>query len=435
MTGGDPILEQTLRLACVVRDSMEAESWRTAWRELGTLGRRSRRYTNTGACRLAIETPARDQGYSRPFLYPLLVEGYSGLNRSQVKAQLQPTPEIWSPYSKMLECMDTMGSILAFLRRARPGYPNHDLVYTVPNSPWMMLGADCEVPWAYGGHSIRLAEPVDATTLGLGAQLPSIGSQVTKAVNSLLAAIQATDVWQTLKRAQSQIRANRVLEQELAQVRAKFQAELEAYAKLGLPKPIRVRKALELADESFTTLRPRNQAYVTAFREYERILRNVYWLLSQVVIHRVIACVTSAYPERLQQVALTYGKDAALTAVATSQSPFEEPGLLVHVTLAEAGHAFDGLYQIDAKTLKWQLGAQARIILIMRHRWPCTLPHIQEAVGSAAGPIFVDDNFSPVQNTIDNRHIVFIDKDGKETDLRLRDWSPAFDETRTMHLA
>ncbi len=435
MAGMDPILECTLRLACLLRDSEEAEAWRKAWQELGALGGRMQQAADTPTCQEAIRTRNRDQGRARPFLYPWLVEGYSGLSRTQVKGQLQGYPDIWEPYSKMQECMDTMGSVLSFLRRARPGYPQHDLVYTVPNSPWMMLGSECEVPWAYGGHTTPLPQPADAKSLGLGTSLASIWSQLAEAVNMLLVAIQADEVWHRLKKASAEILANRVLSQELAQARTRFEAELNAYSKLSLPKPIHTQKALELAEKSYSSLRPRNQAYVMAFKDHERILENIYWLLSQVVIYKVITCLTSAAPEQLQQVALNYGKDSTLTAVATSQTAFEEPGLLVHVAVEEAMGAFDGLYQIGSKTLKWHVGAQARIILTMRRHWLCPLPLLQVATGPCTNSVFVASDSRSVQDLIDHRHIVFIDKDGTEVDLRLRDWSPALDETRTMYLA
>lgn len=424
----DPILAAGLQLACVLRDSHSAAHWRAAWPLV--LGYQVADAPPQMARALYMIQELRKRGAirARPLIFPILLSRYLRLNDTQVLATLQPIPELWERYRLLREGVSVMQQLFGYLWSILPGYPHSDVIYNLTGTPWRdPISNLCLVP--FGPTSLPEGNRATATSDQRRAALAaSMGPAVVAHVDNFVACVRRTENWRILEAAYGEIMREPGLARALPILRQQFEREYAAIWSSGRPRDDAYVALLVLAEQLYQGQHPAITAYIAQFREYEALLARLYWLLSQLVMRQIIACLSTNSPTHLQQVAVYPGisrSEVQLTALAPTYAQTLRIGQLVHLTLAEADRALDGLYQVEILHLKATPATGARAFFRARLLWSLPadplvvrmdLPREQPFVASEALP--AADALAGIQATV-------IDAEGHEHDL--------FPPNRTLH--
>jgi hypothetical protein len=428
----DSVLEQTLKLACLIRDSEEANAWRSAWNLLRDIPVRSvgPPSEETPIAELLHHIRMSEQGQPRPLLFPLLVaHSLPGLKGEQIQEGLKDQPETWHTYQQLVGCFTLIGLIISFLRNIGSGHPHKDLAYTVPNTPWTQLSSEQELPW-WSGSNFGIAEEVtDAKSIDLERRIPSISTQVVVCLNNLVAEIRADDIWLELAKSYEKISKRDNLKKKMHRARVRFERELNESRHLNIPKIEWQAKVEKLARTLYAKEGAQVMGHIHNFRQYERLIERIYWLLSQIIIYEAVSSITSAVPQQVQQVSLSPGRMGMLTAVAPTFTKTLEIGQIVHIELPETEHLLDGLYQVGRWIQKYQVASGARIFFSARSLWYCQLTDLHHATEQSAKRTFVPSE----EGDILEGGIDIVGPEGKVATLRF-DELIGFNLSHTMYL-
>jgi len=430
----DAVLEQALKLACLIRDSEEANAWREAWNALLNI-----QFGTPNIMAMPLEEiplvehigHLRVSEQSRPLMFPLLITRFPlPLNAAQIRDGLKDYPEVWRTYQQLVSCFGLTCLLVTFLRSAGPGYPHKDLVYTLPNTPWVQLSSMRELPWNMG--EFLVPEGVtDARFIGLQRFVPSVAQQSATSLNDLLAAIKCDNAWLELEKSYETIQRRRNLRGEISRAQAQFQREFGEVSQMSMLKPEWQAKAKELVRKVYAKRGPRIQAYAKSFLEYERLIERIYWLISQILIHESVSCLTSSASHQLQQVSLRYGQDALLTALAPTLAKTLQVGQLVHIELVETEHLLDGLYQVEQWLEKYEIATGARILFGAQCLWYCQFNDLLTGTKEFSNPTFIP---AEVMDILGESRVSITGPDGEVVSWRIRDEIPSFELSKTMYL-
>lgn len=395
----DPILTCALQLATLIRDSVEAAAWRTAW---GTL--------------LNIETPPFDaptipletlpaavqlhmarwseSGAARPLLFPLVAAKFGAASPAALHAQLADQPAVWAAYQQMVTCLALAGHVLTGLRRIAPGYPDNRLIYTLPDSPWAEVSDIAEVPYDRRGV-LTAARQSDPRFSQLQRVVPSITAPVQDALRALHMAIRAGTRWQTLAQTRHQIDQDSRLSGELERARRQFVQNFQRRMPSGGERATRCRVLQDLEPQVYAQQGPQIQAYVQAFRSYEQQIERIYWLLSQIIMQQSITVLSSTDPAQIQQIHWHTEAGSLLTAVAAQHYHTLNIGGLVYLDLLETGRLLNGIYFVKQWTMRYQVADGVRIYFQAHRMWEGALEELQ-AQNPATEPVFVSGPDQPL---------------------------------------
>ncbi len=387
----DAVLKQALKLACLIQDSKEARSWRKAWNSLAGIEFISPNLMSLPAGEVPLVDVVlayrhSDAGQCRPLLFPMLI--MFDADAVRIKTELRQHPQVWRAYRRLVDCSVLTGQLVTFLRRIGPGYPHQDLIYTIPNTPWTRLSSARELPWRLG-ESLLVRNSSDARHIGLERSVPSVSRQVADSLNALAEAVRASDIWLELENAFRTVTRRKSLIQEIHRAKVQFEKEFRNISTRNIPPSVLWARVEELAKKVYSKRGSRIQAYVKAFWEYEGLIERIYWIISQLVIYETISCLTTSMPEQLQQVSLSYGKDAPLTALAQTRAKTLQIGQLVHVELVEMDQTLDGLYQVEQWYETYQVGTIPRALFHARCLWYCELKALLDATEDITNQVFV----------------------------------------------
>lgn len=410
------VLEQTLRLACLIRDTPEAAQWRDAWHTLDdfeTVGTPSS--TMSLDQRLCAVRSTMYAAECRPFFFPLLISKMFSIKRADFDTLKKSCPSIWAAHEQLITAMAVADRIFSFLRRTAPGHPHEKLVYTLPYTPWVYLSGYCEVPVGIQTQAIRSTSSV--SILGLQKIMPTRYVEIEAQLARLFVAVKSSAEWKRLEKTHMEVIRNGVLSRELTECRAQFDREYHNLAGKKLPGPTLELWLGQEAEKMSGGLRPRNQAYIESYLEYERLLERIYWLVSQVVFYNIISCITTAKQRQIQQVTFSQNKATYLTALALTDARTLQVGQLVHISMPEADNIPDGIYQIERWWLKYSAATSARIFFTACSVWPCTLPEARDVTSEFTDEVFKD---SEERDKLSNLMIAF-GKRNEQTEYRVRD--------------
>lgn len=376
----DAVLEHSVHLGCIVRDSPEGRAWREARRQLEKMPIRARGIENLPVDHRSIVDNVlfiHKANRARPLLFPLLVGKFlPHLAHKEIRRQLRSS-EIWQPYRELELCAAFVAIAIEYLRSIAPGYPHKGLVYTLPNTPWAAVSSFKELPWN-SASSLIPAEARDAHRIGLERVVSTTAPVIAHRLNLLVEAITNSEVWTNLAGARKAIERKRTLQSELQRSREQFAAEFETFERHDISIASRNAKAEEIAEKVYAKRGSRIQRYVEAFLHYEQLLENIYWLLSQLIAFEDISCLTSDDSRQVQQVFLSYGKRGYVTALATTRGKTLAVGQLAHLTLTEIDSAGDGLYQIELLDQRYDPSSRVRVLFRGRCLWSCSLSELRE---------------------------------------------------------
>jgi len=287
-----------------------------------------------------------------------------------------------------------------------------------------------ELPWNMGGFLLP-KDATDARLIGLNRFMPSMAQQLAASLNHLVTTIKAHDVWLRLKESYQEIERRPNLDKKLRRIMVRFGREMEKLSRPKLSKSAWHLEADKLAQRLYSRGGARIRSYMESFLEYERLIERIYWLLSQLVMHECISCITSAMPQQLQQVSLGYGKRRRLTALSETSVKTLEVGQLVHISLAETGHLMDGLYQVEQWYAKHQAGIGARILFRARCLWYCELEDLKRTIGEYADQTFLT---SEGKRTLGEWQVIIGPQSDTPKALNVGADIPELELTKTMYL-
>jgi cell fate (sporulation/competence/biofilm development) regulator YlbF (YheA/YmcA/DUF963 family) len=390
----DPVLEKTLQLGCLIRDTTEAEAWRNAWASLVDL-----RTTISDPNELLTgEIPAvaivairrmDDAAKARPLMFPLLVSQLPpALAPPEIPQALAQYPEARLAFDRLATAMSVAWLTVVFLRRIGAGYPFHDLVYTLPSSPWVRLSNVCDLPLEVS-DSLISPDITDAHDLGFERLIPSRWAQIAAALNELVAAIRTDPAYLGLNEAHRAVARRQNLVQELRNARTQFEREYEAIKASGVMREELAFEAERLAQKVYLKRGARIQQYADACHQFNNLIERIYWILSQIAMYEVISCINSRDQRQIQQVSLCGGSPPLLTAVAPTRCRTLEVGQLLHLTLPEAGNLFDGLYQVENLCSKYHVSSGGYVFFRARRLWTCRVGDVTHATQSFSNRAFI----------------------------------------------
>lgn len=418
----DPILLHALKIARLIRDSEEGQAWREAWADVAKVPREvESAFTPFNLPIPFIEAihhlRVSDQGQTRPLLFPLLLSrAMPNLSQRKPHDELRNYPRNLTAYVQLTRCMVFTVQLAGLLRRVASIHSRPLLIYALPGTPWGQYDSPWELPWGLG-EKVAIPGRLDARHIGLDQTLPSIAVQLGQELNKLIVTIKECSEWKSLHRWHRQLRHDRQLVASLEQAQARFRQAMTEAMGAAIPRPVWRRQVGGIAEEIYSTCSPDAKAYATSFLEYEWLVERVYWLVSHLTFYESFSGLTSSNSMHLQQVSLSAGRQAALTSLLSPIGPAVDVGRIVHIELPESGHVFDGLYQIELRSITYQPRGGVRDYLRARCLWHCTLDEItkrmrQESsslIKSAAVP-----EHSEMKLTIDG-------PDGSETSWDIRE--------------
>jgi hypothetical protein len=432
----DVVLEQTVKLAYLIRDSIEAEAWRKAWGSF----REVRSRTWNPATSAIEEAPLSelfhhvwmgDPTQSRPLLFPLLiVRSLPYLDMAQIQNRLQDQPELWNSYQQLLSCVRLTSLLITFLRSIGPGYPHENLVYTLPNTPWAELSNERELPWNMGDFLLPKGV-IDAKLIGLERFLPSVSKQAAVCLNDLVTNIQTDNTWLQLKKSYQKVSRQDNLRKRMQRARSQFEREMSKLNQPDIPKLLWQVKVEELAQKIYRREGAQIMAYVQSFWQFERLIEHIYWLLSQLVIRETISYLTSANHQHIQQISLGCGQERLLTALAPTLAKSLEIGQLIHITLIETNHILDGLYQVTQWIEKYKIATGTRILFRARCLWYCQLDDLLQVTSELIKPAFVP---SEEMEVLGESRVDIHGPNEEVVSLRIKDHLLDFELPKTVYL-
>lgn len=371
----DKVLEKAIKFALCVRDSQEAHSWREGWNQLCQLSERDIRVpirtvdNDAPVPEYVHHIVHSDWAQARPLMIPTLLAQFSPFgNEHQTIARLQSSPFIWRAIRPLTGAMGFVGIVSEFLRNLGPGYPHNDIVYTLPSSPWAVLGSNSEIPWFFGKYFLSSWPVPSATLLGIERFVPSIGRPATVYLNELAGALKESTAWEELRLAYAEIEKNPNLKSELAKSRDVFEREFRQIVQLHLPGPIIQSKAEDLARKVYKKKGSKIQRYIKCFVNFDKLVTNIYWLLSHISIHSTIPRLSTSSGQIIN-VNAGYNVNSSLTALTRSYTHAFGIGKIVHLSFPETEGLLDGLYQISQTIYEHQVGKAERLFFRAECQW------------------------------------------------------------------
>lgn len=432
----DTVLEQALEIAYLIRDSEEAILWRKAWNSLLHIESRARNIQEVSLEAIPLVERIKhlrisDLGISRPLMFPLLVAYFPlEVNIAQSYEELKSYPEVLEAYRSLVGSLGLVCSLVTFLRSIGSGYPHASLIYTVPGTPWARLSNMKELPWNLG----ELFDPMGATDaryIGLHRFIPSVSHEVAAGLNDLVTAIKSDNAWRELERSYAAVRQRGNLWKELGQARVQFQRSLDRINQTRMPKVLWEAKVEEEAKKTYSKRGPRIQTYVQSFLDYEWLIERLYWIASQVVMYENISRLTSSEPHQLQQVNISYGQNALLTALAPTLARTLQIGQLVHLQLTETGGTADGIYQVDKWVQRYEVSKGECILFRARSLWYWPLDELLIATKESINRVFVP---SEEKDVLGDTWVTIGSADELALTGRIKDLFLSSELVRTMYL-
>lgn len=385
----DTVLEETVRLACLIRNSAEAEIWRKAWGDLPNV------YSPAPVVSSPEDMPFNeyvhhvrlmDQAEARPLLFPFILAQLHPGNDVDFRVQLGQYPKIRNAMNDLAGGFILARIIITFLRSVGTGFPHESLVYTIPDQVWMKVTSDRELPWCLG-DTLNLAQ--DTHRLGLERLIPSVRDEVADSLTKLVAAIRQDPSWHNLDRAYKTVIQNKNLLTELRSAIEQFRKLLSVALEKSRPAPISPDKLLSIVDQIYRKKGDKIKNYHNSFIEFENLIERIYWIVSHIIMCKSVTYLSSADTEVIQQVNIKPGKEQYLTAIAPTFASGVAVGRIVHMSLPEAGGIFDGLYQIINTHEKYQAGTKLRLVLGAQLLWSCQLSSLQSVTSQFPTQIFI----------------------------------------------
>lgn len=372
----EEILEKTIQLGCLLRDSPEGRAWRESQQPLSKISKKSWREMILSSKVLPIDEHLgliHQANEVRPLLLPLVVNKYlPHMSHDEFRHELQKNQRIWNSYHQLELCSAFVALLVTFLRNLAPGYPHKDLIYTMPDGLWGEISSYKELPWNLAMGLIP-NNSTDAGQIGLERVIPESAPAITIGVNLLAETVQRSTTWEELHKAYQKIAKQKNLQRELHRAKEQFIREFAPYQNPLITKATRFTKFIHLTKQIYAKRGKRILNYVDKFLEYEWLIECIYWTLSQLIMFEYISCISSSIPEQIQQVLLNYGQEAQLTALAKTRGRTLAAGQLIHITLPETANISDGLYQIETIEQRYDPKNGAHIFFRGRNLWYCDL--------------------------------------------------------------
>lgn len=431
------VLDQTLRLACLIRDSDEARAWRVAWNSLQHIQFRTAKLPDTSLEQVPFDEYVghlclTDQARSRPLLFPLLLLQYSPhLDPARLQSELQNYPQTLSAYRTLTNGLGLIGQLVTFLRGIGPGYPHEDLIYTLPTTPWAQLSIVKELPWQLGESLIQQKSTGNANQLGLHRFVPSVAAEVAIRSNDLVKAIRSDDAWRQLDSAYDVVSQRKHLVKELREAKSRFKNDCSKIGQVNVPRSLRFTRIEDIARKVYSHRAGQVQAYVQGFLQYEELIERIYWLISQVVMYERISCLASTIPEHIQQISLSRSRKGVLTALSATGARTLQVGQIIYIELPETDHVLDGLYQIEQWVEKYQVDAGFRILFRARCLWNCRVEELAETSKTCVQSTFIP---TEAADPLASLHMSISNPDGTATTFAVKDRITALEIPKAMHL-
>jgi hypothetical protein len=437
-----PVLKQTLKLASVLANAHEVQSWAEAWFKLdrSQLGMAPMN-GDLSAAGIPVEhklyvaraIPAVEV---RPLLFTSLLHQLTGMGEGDWVTALANSPMLLDNYRK-LQNLYWLGYILiTLLRRASPGFPHDHLLYSRALPSWQESERTCEVPWDDFTDLLQFGKDFSMDRL-----VPSCTEEVQKEIRNLILVIKADPTWNRLFAASRHVLRNDSLSKDLQERKAVFWSEMNSYYSSQQPfrrSDLRSR-VLEIESAVYADLSPKSRSYVRAFLDYERLLSRIYWVLSQALIHRKVSYVSSMNANQIQQVSIErYDYDDGvyphLEAVTSKEIRTQHPAQLLHITLPETNHMLDGLYQVEVSGFIYSRGnGEARHVFKARQLWSCTLNELTEACKSFKTPLLVGTEADRSANeAVNSMMMSYGDDEQSSTRIQVRQYISSFRLTKHM---
>lgn len=371
------VLTQTLKLACLIRDSDDAIMWRQAWSSLSNISVDMTSLLTAPLDELPVAAHIRairvsEQGQSRPVMFPLLVmKPHFYKNVEQVLLGLKDYPQARQAFGLSRNWLRVIALIVEFLRSIGPGYPHENIVYTAPGTPWRELTSLNELPWGIG-EPLLPKNVLDARLIGLDRLVPSVFVPTAQSLNVLVAAIQQCEPWLQLKRTFEKIEHTKNLISELDRIKQHFEKELQKINRPNIITPHWIDQVENLARNSYAKKGDKIGDYINAYLSYQQLIERIYWVLSQLVFYEEISSISSRNFEQLQQVSACEYPEPLITAISKVGAKTLDVGQIIQISLPETEHLLDGLYQIEhIRTLYEIKGGGPRILFRSRRLWDC----------------------------------------------------------------
>ncbi|MBN1811341.1 MAG: hypothetical protein JXA14_05865 [Anaerolineae bacterium] len=429
----DKVLENALRFGYMVRNTSAAESWRQAWQILAEINMSGASIAQAPINEIPVTDflhgMRMDAPGTRPLLFLLLLPSRI-CSPQRVRSELKPQSIPRQAYEQLTRCLGFAGVLTEFLRSTAPGYPHDRLIHTLDNTPWRQLTSAQEVPWGIG-KSLIPDGARDALSIALSRFVGEAAPQVATSLNSLASAMTTHEVWSSLERAWRDIERRGNILHEMERIREAFDQKWAAVPKPPRPTSNQRLKAVALATDLYARRGRRIRSYVTAFEAFENLVERVYWIVTQLVIHESISCITSGTERQLQQVNVEASEGAILTGVAPTIARTLEPGQLVHVTLPQMNHLLDGLYQVEQTSYEYEAGIGDRMLFRARRQWLLELSEGRDALDDLFEKILVP---SEETTPLDGLVISIDTRDGKK-EFTVREEVPFLTTTKVMHVA
>jgi hypothetical protein len=421
------ILEETIRLACLIRNSAEAEVWRKAWEELPNVWTPEPMVSSPEDMSFddyVVRVRLSDQAQARPLFFPFILAQLYQRNDVDFRLQIERYPKIRKAMDELSGSFVLTRYIITFLRSVGTGFPHEELVYTIPDQVWMKVTSDRELPWSVG-QSLNMKQ--NARLLGLERFIPSASNQVADSLNRLAAVIRQDPSWNNLDRAYKIIVQNKNLLNELRSSKDQFRKLMVVAREKSRPAPISSEKIQSIADEVYRKKGSKIKTYGDSFIEFESLIERIYWVLSHIIMYKSLTYLNSSDTETLQQVNISPGKEQYLTAVAPTFASGLAVGRIMHISMPEASGIFDGLYQITNTHEKYQAGNRLRLLLGAQLLWSCQLSSLQSITKQFSTQVFIP---SEKGDFMIGTHV---DIGAGQTSLGIRELI-AFDLSRTMYM-
>jgi len=435
----DPILACALQLATLIRDSVEAAAWRTAWGTLPNIETPPFDAQTTTVADAPATVQLRlarwsESGQARPLLFPLVAAKFGAESPAALHAQLADQPAVWAAYQQMVSCLALAGHVLTGLRRIAPGYPDTLLIYTLPDSPWAEVSDIAEVPYDRRGV-LTTARQSDPRFSQLQRVVPSITAPVQHALSALHMAIRAGTLWQTLEQTRRQIDQDSRFSMELERARRQFVQDFQRRMPLGGTRATR-RVLQDLEPRAYAQQAAQIQAYVQAFRNYEQQIERIYWLLSQIIMQQSITVLSSTDPAQIQQIHWRTEAGPVLTAIAAQHYHTLNIGGLVYLDLPETGRLLNGIYFVKQWTMRYHVADGIRIYFQAHRMWEGALGELQAATPAtppATPPVFIPGPDQPLPD-LRTMRIGFGPSHAPEDSFALEDITISWHMSRSMYL-
>lgn len=387
----ETILENSIQLSCLIRDSFEGQSWRNAKVILDQIpidGTKLRTHDNTEKDIINELALINRSNRVRPLMLPLLLNMYLPTRIvQQFHLAVSQKPPIARAYKQLEQSTIVTSIIVEYLRSIVPGYPHNELIYTLPNTVWRDLSTFKEVPWKFTPFNIPNTFS-NAHQIGLEKLFSQSAKPVLDALDSLVKAIKAGEMWYRLEKSHQALNRRHDLHRQLQVGLEEYKKQISKHDMRKLSKFEWYSIQDETARKIYLAYTPRIKNFVNNYLEYEQLLENVYWLLSQIVMFEFISCISSLNSKQIQQISLSRNDRTIITAITRTQARTLSVGQLFHVTLPDIDHLGDGIYQVESIRQRYSPASGTYTYFRARCLWPTKLDRLIEITRSHQNKTF-----------------------------------------------